>query len=115
MFNVAIVGGEGMGNYPFFETKCINILRNKAKSGEGITLFTTGDEFVTKFATKFGITVHTFYTEWNKYGKNALKMRNEALLTNCNAIISFDDAIKDTQILTKMAIDKGIQNRFIKR
>ena len=32
MFKVAIVGGENMGNYPFFEVKCVNCLKDKVKS-----------------------------------------------------------------------------------
>lgn len=112
MFKVAIVGGENMGNYPFFEAKCVNCLKDKAKT-VGVTLYTTGDAFVSKFAEKFGLSTRTFYTDWKTYGKEALKYRNEQMLSDCDAIISFDDGIKDTKMITKMAVDKGLPHRFI--
>lgn len=114
MFKVAIVGGETMGDYPFFEKKCVACLKNKAKT-EGITIYTTGDAFVSYFAEKFGISTRTFYTDWRTYGKDALKYRNEELLADCNAIITFDDGIKDTKMIAKMASEKNLPSRFISR
>lgn len=113
MFNVAIIGGEGYENYPKFQEKCIKILKNKSKSGEGITILSTGDEIVAKFAEKFRITLRPFYCDWKSHGKNALKVRNERLLENCDAIILFDDGIKDNQIILNMAKEKKIPNRKI--
>ncbi len=112
MFKVAIIGGENMGNYPFFETKCVNCLKNKAKT-EGVTIYTTGDSFVTRFAEKFGLTTRTFYTDWRTYGRDALKQRNIEMLSDCDAIISFNDGIKDTKMIVQMGIEKGLPHRLI--
>ena len=113
MFKVAIVGGENTGNYEFFKEKCIFFLRNKAKSGGGITIYTTGDEYVNKFSARYGIDVRTFYTDWNKNGKNALKERNEKLLDTCDAMILFDNEIKSDQILFSIDKEKGIPCRKV--
>lgn len=112
MFKVAIVGGENMGNYPFFERKCVNCLKNKAKT-EGVTIYTTGDAFVTHFAEKCGLATRTFYTDWKRFGHDALKARNDEMLSDCDAIIVFDDGIKDTRMILKMATDKGLPSRLI--
>ena len=50
---------------------------------------------------------------WKTHGKEALRFRNEEMLSDCDAIISFDDGIKDTKMIAKMAIDKGLPHRFI--
>lgn len=113
MFNVAIIGGEEFGNYQTFQEKCINCLRNKAKSGEHIVIYTTGDEFVNSFARRFKIDVRTFYTDWKKYAKNAIKMRNEALFKDCNALIIFDDGTIDKKTIINLAKDKDIAIRQI--
>ena len=112
MFNVAIIGAEGIDNYDFCKEKCIMCLSNKAKSGEAITIFTTGDAFVDLFSTKYHINVQNFYTNLRDYGKNALAERNNELLKNCNALIAFNDGKKDTLVLYDMAKSKGIPVRF---
>jgi hypothetical protein len=112
MFKVAIVGGESTGNYDLFKDKCIHLLRNKAKSG-GITIYTTGDEYVNRFSNRYGIDVRIFYTDWGRNGKNALKERNEKILESCDAFILFDNGIKSDQILYSMAKDKGLPCRKI--
>lgn len=110
MFRVAIVGGEGMGDYPRFKEKCIKILSNKAKEG-GIVIYTTGDRFVEAFAERYRIDTRTFYTDFKKYGKDALKVRNEEMLSDCDAVIGFDDGLKDTKMIIKMATDLNLPLR----
>lgn len=111
MYNVIIIGGEKMGNYPFFEQKTINCIKNRAKT-EGVTIFTTGDKLVETFTNKYGITSKIFYTDWKSYGKDALKRRNEEMLREANAIITFEDELKDSHMLTKMATEKGLPHRY---
>lgn len=113
MFNVAIIGGEDTGNYEFFKDKCIFFLKNKAKSGEGITIYTTGDSYIEKFCARYGIDTRTFYTKWKEYGKMALKTRNDELLKECNALIYFDNGIKDQEVLFNMAKKNSIPVRKI--
>jgi predicted transposase YbfD/YdcC len=113
MFNVAIVGGENTKNYPKFEYKCAKILQKKASEGEKIVILSTGDKFNDDFAKKFHINTRLFITDWKKYGKDALKMRNEDLLKDCNAVIAFRNDLKDIQMITKMAVDKQLPLRII--
>lgn len=113
MFNIIVIGGEDSGNYEFFKSKMIYYLRNKAKSGEGITIFTTGDEYVDKFTKRYGIDVKFFVTDWKTYGKNALKERNEAILKDANAIVFFQNHKKDFETLYDMASKRGILSRSV--
>lgn len=113
MFNVAIVGADGINNIEFCTIKTIKLLERKAKEKEGIMLLSTGEDFVKNFSNRFNIDTQTFFTDFKKYGKNALKVRNNELLDKCNAIIIFDDGKKDTQILKEMAISRNIPLRYI--
>lgn len=99
MFNVIIIGGEDTLDYNFFQERCIYYLRKKAESGEGITIFTTGDDFVETFATRFHINTKTFRCDWKLNGSNAIKVRNDAIIENANAIIYFDNGKKDCECL----------------
>ena len=113
MFNVIVIGGEDSGNYEYFRSKMIYYLKNKAKSGEGITIFTTGDDFVDSFAKRYGIDVKFFVTNWKDYGKDALKHRNEEMIKNANAIIFFQNNKKDFQILYDLAVKHNIVGRIV--
>lgn len=112
MFKVIIVGGENTGNYKFFCEKCIQCLKNKAKEG-GITILSTGDKFVDKFAQTYGIDVQYFFADWKRDKKNALQVRAMQMVENCDAIITFNDGIKDNQMLNKFAIEAGKPSRLI--
>lgn len=111
MFKVAIVGGEGMSDYDKFCNKCKTFLKNKAK--EGITIYTTGNDFVYSFARRYGIVTQFFITDWATYGRDALKKRNEKMLDNCDALIVFEDGIKDTRMIYNLAMQKGIPCRRV--
>lgn len=113
MFRVAIIGGENTANYEYFQSKCIFYLKRKAKEGGGITILTTGDEYVERFAKRYNIDTQFFVTNWKTNGKDALKERNKELLENCDALIYFNDSIKDNQIIYDMAQKKGIQSRKV--
>lgn len=109
MFKVAIIGGELTGDYPKFKEKCIYYLSRKAKEGNGIMIYTTGDKYVTEFARRYGITTKTFYCDFQTYKRQALKVRAENLLQDCDAIIAFRNDLKDIQMITNLATEKGIQ------
>lgn len=113
MFKVAIIGGEGTNDYEFFAQKCIYFLQNKAKEGR-IIICTTGDAFVEKFSKQYRISTEQYIANWRKYGRDALKARNEEMLSSCEAVISFNDGLKDTQMITKKAIEKGLPCRKVK-
>lgn len=113
MFNVIVIGGEDSGNYEFFKSKMIYYLQNKAKSGERITIYTTGDEFVDTFAKRYGIDTKFFITDWKNYGKSALKERNEEMIKDANAVIFFKNGKKDFQTLYDTAIRSGILGRTV--
>lgn len=115
MFNVAIIGAESIEDYNFCEKKCINCLQNKARSGESITIFSTGDLFVDQFSKKYHINVQYFYTDWKNYGKYALKERNERLLENCHAMILFGEDTKDKRFLKELALINNIPVRIINK
>lgn len=112
MFKVVIIGGEERADYEFFQYKCAFFLKEKAKAGS-IMIYSTGNRLVDQFASKYGITVQTFNTDWRKWGKNALKARNEEMLSDCDAVIIFNDKLKDTLMIKKMAAEKGLPIRII--
>lgn len=112
MYKVVIVGGEKMGNYSFFEQKVITYIKVRAKN-EGVILFTVGDKFIDKFAEKFHITTKTFYTDWASFGKDALKERNIEMLNEADAVIIFEDELKDTHMIQKMATERGLPLRYV--
>ena len=113
MFNVIIIGGEDTENYDFFKKKTAECLINKARSGEGITILTTGDAFIDEFTKQFRIDKQFFPTDWRTFGKEALKYRNEEILKRANAIIFFQNGRKDSQILFDMAVKRKLPNRLI--
>lgn len=115
MFNVIIVGGEKTNNFSLFRDKCIFYLKNKAKSGEGLTILSTGDKFVDLFANKYGIVVQYFFPNWKEDGKMALSIRNSKMLNKANAVIAFDDGSKDMEILLSECRNKKIPLRIIKK
>ena len=115
MFKVAIVGGEGFGDYEIFEQDCIKCLRKKGKEGCGIMIYTTGDKFNDRFAMKFGVDLRYFNTEWQRFGQDALKERNMKMLENLDAVIAFEDGLKDTEIFLDQAKDKKIPYRFFSK
>lgn len=114
MFKVAIIGGNGFNDYTTFVEKCVFYLKDKAKS-EGIMIYTCGDRLVDQFSKHFGIDVKFFPTNWNAYGKNALKVRNEEMLKDCNGVIHFVDGIKDTDYIAETAKERKIPCRVVKR
>lgn len=111
MFNVAIVGADNYKDRTVCTMKTINFLKNRAK--EGITILSTGEEFINDFSNRFNIDTKVFYTDFKKYGKEALKYRNNELLDECNGIIVFNDGKKDTEYLRQMAISKNIPLRYV--
>lgn len=115
MFKVVIAGGEGYEDYPAFEKKCISCLRNKAKEGCGIMIYTTGDKFVELFCNRFHIDIRLYETDWKKNGSDALAVRNEEMLSTANAAIIFDDGTKDMSIMIEQAKNKGVALRVIKK
>lgn len=106
MFNIIVIGAEDTGNYEFVKQKLITVLRSKAKSGEGITIFTTGDSFIDKFTERYKIDKCFFQTDWQTFGKNALKERNEKMLATANALFFFENNKKDSIMLYNFAKEK---------
>lgn len=115
MFKVIIIGGEKTGDYSFFKEKCIFYLKEKGKSGDGITIYSIGDEFINRFATKYGIDIQYFFTDWKKDGKNAIAKRNELMLSSANALIAFDDNTSEMRFLISEAKKKKILVRVVKK
>ena len=113
MFNVAIIGGSSTNDYEFFEKKCIQCLRNKAKT-DHIMIYSIGDEYVEKFANRFNIDVKILPTYFKKYKSDALKLRNDELFSSINAVIAFD-ALKDAKVIAEMAQQRNLPVRLIKR
>lgn len=112
MFNVVIIGGEDCGNYEFFKQKVIQLTKEKART-EGMTIYTTGDEYVKQLSQKYYIDTYFIECDWNTYGKDALKKRNERLLSDADALIYFDTNKKDFNIIYEIAKSKNIPCRRI--
>jgi len=108
MFKVAIIGGELTGDYTKFKEKCIYFLRNKVKE-DSIMIYTTGDKFVDEFAKRYRITTRVFYCDFKTYNRNALKVRAENMLEDCDGVIAFRNDLKDIQMITKLAAEKKLQ------
>lgn len=113
MFKVVIVGGEGTNDYPKFKKKCIECLRNKVKE-DHIMIYTTGDKYVDAFAERYSIDTRFFACDFKKYGKDALLMRAIDILEDADAVIAFNDGQKDSQIISRMASEKGLPLRNIR-
>jgi hypothetical protein len=112
MFNIIVIGAEDTEDYEFVKQKLIVALQAKAKSGEGITIFTTGDSFIDQFTQRYNIDKYFFQTDWKTYGKNALKYRNEKIVENANAVYFFENNKKDSRMLYNLAKEKGIPDRY---
>ena len=113
MFKIAIIGADGINDFNFCLNKTIKIIKNKASEKEGIMLLSTGEEFVKKFSELFSIDFQVLFTDFKKYGKDALKMRNKELLNLSDAIIIFNDNKKDTNFLFEMTKKTSLPYRFI--
>lgn len=114
MFNVIILGAYHTNDYDFFKTKTINLLKNKAKEGCGITILTTGDDYVKKFAETYSIDIQTFSCNWELGdAKIVFQERNNALLKNANAVIYFDTGKKEYEFIYKSAQKQNIPVRHI--
>ena len=113
MFKVVIIGGESTNDYARFKKKCIECLRNKAKEGR-IIIYTTGDKFVDAFSERYGIDTRFFPCDFKRFGRDALRYRAEDILKDADAVISFNDGQKDTQMIAKMAVEKGLPLRNIR-
>ena len=114
MFSIIIIGGENVPDYKVFQDKCIQLLRNKVNSGERIRILTIGDEYITKFSSTFGIETKTFVCDFRKYGKDALAVRNKAILSEANAILYFNSGKKDLTNLYEYASKYKLNRRNIK-
>lgn len=115
MFNIAIIGGESTEDYTFFKNKCIHFLSKKAKEGGGITIYSFGDEFVTKFSSDYRINLYTLYVDWKTYGKDALKERVLRMADACDGIILFEGTNKKSDSYIKtVATEKNIPIRVVK-
>jgi hypothetical protein len=112
MFNIIVIGAEDTEDYEFVKQKLIVALQAKAKSGEGITIFTTGDSFIDQFTQRYNIDKYFFQTDWKTYGKNALKYRNEKIVENANAVYFFENNKKDSRMLYNLAKENGIPDRY---
>lgn len=113
MFRILIIGGDNTDDYLYFQNRCAFYLQNKAKQREHIVVLSTGDEFVKKFTEKYHIDCEVFNCDWNTYGKNALKVRNDKILTNIDAVLYFKDNNTSNQILYDTAKGKGINCRTV--
>ena len=112
MFKVAIIGGENRGDYKFFVEKCVFFLKNKTK--EGIRILSVGDKYVDIFSVTANIDKQVYYCDWKVNGKDALKVRNDKIINDANAIIVFEDGTRDTNFFIEMAKCSGKPFRLIK-
>lgn len=112
MFKVAIIGGEGRGDYRLFATKCAFFLKNKVK--EGITILTTGDEYVEFLSQKANIDIKKYFVNWSEDGKDALKNRVLRMVEDCDALIIFEDGTTETKMFKHYGEKNNKPIRFVK-
>ncbi len=98
-FSVIVAGGRGFDDYTLLETKCNNLLTEKAKSCS-IEIVSGGakgaDELGEVYATynKYrGFTVKRFPADWEKYGRSAGYIRNREMGGYASAAIVFWDGV----------------------
>lgn len=113
MFKVAIIGGEECRNYEFFQMKCITMLRNKAKQGERIVIYSNGDSFVKKFSERFGIETVTVFCDWKRDGKDAIKVYCNTILSSVDALILFNNGKGNAEYFYTNAKRKNLQIRVV--
>lgn len=113
MFKVVIIGGEDFEDYKLYEEKCIKCLSKKGAEGCGIMIYTTGDKFNDIFARRFQIDLRYFSCDWKKNGNDAIKIRNEEMLSTADAAIIFDNNSKDIKFFLEMTKAKNIPSRHI--
>lgn len=107
MLYIGIIGSEGAGSYEVFRERCLYFL--KPKAAQGITIAATEEHpYIVQFARDFGLNIQYYYTNWKTYGKNALKERNKMLISGISGLIYFNDGLKDSQMIVKLARDTGI-------
>lgn len=111
MFKVVIIGGESTKNYNFFEKKCIQCLKNKVKT-DTVMIYTIGDKYVERFSTRFSIDVRIFYSKF-KRKTSVLNKRNEEMMSDANALIAFNDKLKNTSMIIEKAKEKNLPIRII--
>lgn len=112
MFKVAIIGGENRGDYKLFAEKCVYFLKNKTK--EGIRILSIGDKYVDIFTITANIDKQVYYCDWKINGKDSLKVRNEKVINDSDAIIVFEDGTRDTNFFIEMTKKSGKPLRVIK-
>ena len=112
MFKVAIIGGENRGDYRFFAEKCVFFLKNKVK--EGIRILSIGDKYVDIFSVTANIDKQVYYCDWKANVKDSLKVRNDKIINDADAIIVFEDGTRDTNFFIEMAKKSGKPFRMIK-
>lgn len=113
MFKVAIIGGSTTNDYGFFEKKCIECLRNKAKI-DTIMIYSIGDEFVERFANRFNIDVSIISQHFKKYKNDTDKMKDDELFGKIDAIIIFDN-FKYAKSVSQVSNEKNIPTRLIRK
>lgn len=101
MFTVAIIGTDGISDTKFIEEKCINCLKEKAKT-QKLMINHVNEDFPKLFCKKYRINSTCFNVDWKTNGNDAIKKRNEELIESSDALIIFNNNKKDTEILLNM-------------
>lgn len=92
MFRVIIAGGRDFQDYPMLRQTMDSLLSNIQDDivvvcGKARGADTLGE----RYAQERGYTVHTFFADWEKWGKAAGFIRNEEMANNADALVAFWD------------------------
>ncbi len=117
MRKVIIAGSRGFDDYLKLSMVCVDILGIRAyPTGQAaaMTEIVSGgargaDTLGEKFAEQYGSSVKSFPADWDKHGKSAGYIRNEAMAEYANVLIAFwDGESRGTKHMIDLALKHGL-------
>ena len=71
-------------------------------------------ENVDNFSVTANIDKQIYYCDWKSNGKDALKIRNDKVINDADAIIVFEDGTRDTNFFIEMSKNSNKPLRIVK-
>lgn len=112
---VIIAGSREFDNYELLKMKCDLILA-RDNNWEIVSGTARGaDKLGERYAAERGLPVKKFVPDWDKHGKKAGYIRNEAMAEYADALIAFHmNGSRGTAHMIKIAEEAGLPTRIIK-
>lgn len=116
MFRVIIAGGRDFGNYEALKTTMDGLLINIRDRIAVVCGIAQGaDTLGFKYAKERGYDIHEYPAEWDRWGKAAGYIRNEAMGQNAYALVAFwDGKSSGTKHMIEVADKYGLNVRIVR-